>query len=103
MVLGQVKVAEKSNEIMMIPYLLATESARHLVTIDATGCQKKVATQTLHKGADYLLSVKDNPLALVDAFEAAFPLARCLDAAYHHNVLRGLGIMPEVGEPPVTH
>jgi predicted transposase YbfD/YdcC len=31
-----------------------------LVTIDAMGCQKKIAVSVLHKGANYLLSVKDN-------------------------------------------
>ena len=40
------------------------------------GCQKKIATQLLQKGADYLLSVKDNQPALADAFEAAFPMAK---------------------------
>ncbi|WP_280564843.1 hypothetical protein [Chromohalobacter sp. 48-RD10] len=103
MVLRQVKVAEKPNEITVTPYLLATESARYLVTIDAMGCRKNIATQNSYERANYLLSMKDTPLTLVDAFEAAFPLARCLDTAYHHNVLRGLGIMPEVGGPSVTH
>jgi len=47
-----------------------------MVTIDAMGCQKKIATQVLQKGADYLLSVKGNPPALADAFEAALPMAK---------------------------
>ena len=43
----------------------------HLVTIDAMGCQKKIAANVLHKSADYLLSVKDNQPKLVKAFEQA--------------------------------
>ncbi|WP_276111026.1 ISAs1 family transposase [Halomonas sp. JS92-SW72] len=55
-VLGQVKTAEKSNEITAIPELLKLLNLQGcLVTIDAMGCQKKIATQILQKGADYLL------------------------------------------------
>ena len=43
----------------------------YLVTIDAMGCQKKIAASVLYKGADYLLSVKDNQPKLVKAFEQA--------------------------------
>ena len=46
-----------------------------LVTIDAMGCQKKIAASVLHKGADYLLSVKDNQPKLVKAFKQAFPVS----------------------------
>jgi len=35
-----------------------------MVTIDAMGCQKKIATQVLQKGADYLLSVEGQPAGL---------------------------------------
>src|SRR5205823_11080170 len=54
LVLGQVKVAEKSNEIVAIPALLemmAIEGA--IVTIDAMGCQRDIAKQILAKKADY--------------------------------------------------
>ena len=47
----------------------------YLVTIDAMGCQKKIAASVLYKGADYLLSVKDNQPKLVKAFEQAFPVS----------------------------
>jgi predicted transposase YbfD/YdcC len=50
-----------------------------MVTTDAMGCQKKIATQVLQKGADYLLSVKGNQPALADAFEAAFPMAKVVN------------------------
>ena len=52
LVLGQVKVADKSNEIVAIPKLLdllAIEGA--IVTIDAIGCQRDIAQKILdHKG-----------------------------------------------------
>ncbi|WP_280551814.1 ISAs1 family transposase [Halomonas sp. 25-S5] len=80
MLLGQVKTAEKSNEMTAIPELLKLLNLQDcLVTIDAMGYQKKIATQVLQKGADYLLSVKDNQPALADAFEAAFPMAKIVN------------------------
>ena len=61
LVLGQVKVDEKSNEITAIPELLEMlEIAGCIVTIDAIGCQKEIATKIVEKGADYLLAVKAN-------------------------------------------
>jgi predicted transposase YbfD/YdcC len=61
LVLGQVKVAEKSNEIVAIPKLLdmlAIDGA--IVTIDAMGCQRAIAQKILDKRADYVLALKDN-------------------------------------------
>jgi predicted transposase YbfD/YdcC len=61
LVLGQVKVAEKSNEIVAIPKLLemmAIEGA--IVTIDAMGCQRDIAANILAKKADYVLALKGN-------------------------------------------
>jgi predicted transposase YbfD/YdcC len=71
-VLGQVKVAEKSNEIIAIPRLLdmlAIEGA--IVTIDAMGCRRDIARKVLDKKADYLLALKGNQISLskdVDLF-----------------------------------
>jgi predicted transposase YbfD/YdcC len=61
LVLGQVKVDEKSNEIVAIPKLLAMLSIEGaIVTIDAMGCQKEIARQIVDKRADYVLSLKGN-------------------------------------------
>ena len=61
LVLGQVKVDEKSNEITAIPELLRTlELAGCIVTIDAMGCQKKIATEICNADADYVLALKGN-------------------------------------------
>lgn len=65
LVLGQVKVAQKSNEIVAIPHLLdmlAIEGA--IVTIDAIGCQRHIATKIITKGADYVLALKANQESL---------------------------------------
>lgn len=70
LVLGQVKVAEKSNEIIAIPKLLdmlAIEGA--IVTIDAMGCQRDIAQKVLGKKADYLLALKGNQGSLREDVE----------------------------------
>ena len=61
LVLGQVKVDEKSNEITAIPKLLEILDLRGcIVTIDAMGCQKEIATQIIERDGDYVLSLKGN-------------------------------------------
>ena len=58
---GQVAVHEKSNEITAIPELLNLLNLENcVVTLDAMGCQKKVAGNIHDKGADYVLSLKGN-------------------------------------------
>ena len=58
---GQVKTEEKSNEITAIPELLELLEIKGLiVTIDAMGCQKKIAEKIVEKDADYLFSLKGN-------------------------------------------
>ena len=60
-VLGQRKVADKSNEITAIPELLHLLDIRgSLVSIDAMGCQTQIAQTIREEQADYLLQVKDN-------------------------------------------
>ena len=59
--LGQVKVDEKSNEITALPKLLRIlDLADCIVTIDAMGCQKKIAKEIIEADADYVLSLKGN-------------------------------------------
>ncbi len=61
LVLGQRKVKNKSNEITAIPQLLhVLELAGCIVTIDAIGCQTKIAETIVQQNADYLLAVKEN-------------------------------------------
>jgi predicted transposase YbfD/YdcC len=70
LVLGQIKVAEKSNEIVAIPALLdmmMIEGA--IVTIDAMGCQRDIAAKILDKKADYVLALKGNQGTLCEDVE----------------------------------
>jgi predicted transposase YbfD/YdcC len=73
MVLGQLKVAEKSNEITAIPELIhALDIAGCIVTIDALGCQKQIAAHIIEKDADYVLAVKGNQEHLYDDVKQLF-------------------------------
>lgn len=61
LVLGQLKVDDKSNEITAIPKLLKMlELEGAIVTTDAMGCQKEIARTIIEQGADYVLALKDN-------------------------------------------
>ena len=61
LILGQVKVDDKSNEITALPKLLQLLVIKGcLVTIDAMGCQTEIAEQIINQGGDYLLAVKKN-------------------------------------------
>lgn len=61
LVLGQLKVSQKSNEITAIPDLLdVLDIAGCIVTIDAMGCQKEIAARIIEKDADYVLALKGN-------------------------------------------
>ena len=70
LVLGQIKVAEKSNEIVAIPKLLdllAIEGA--IVSIDAMGCQRDIAKKIIDNKADYVLALKGNQSSLREDVE----------------------------------
>ena len=73
MVLGQRKVADKSNEITAIPELLDLLTIKGaIVTIDAMGCQKEIAAKIIDKGADYVLALKGNQGTLRNDVELFF-------------------------------
>lgn len=61
LVLGQIACEEKSNEITAIPNLLEMlEINGCIVTIDAMGTQTEIAQRIVEKGADYILTLKEN-------------------------------------------
>jgi predicted transposase YbfD/YdcC len=61
LVLGQVKVGEKTNEITAIPKLLELlDVSGCTVTIDAMGTQKAIAKYIADQKADYILGLKGN-------------------------------------------
>ncbi len=81
LVLGQVKVADKANEIVAIPKLLdllAIEGA--IVTLDAIGCQRAIAQQILDKKADYVLALKPNFNSF--GVSLALPRSQAIDFAW---------------------
>lgn len=97
LVLGQLKVEDKSNEITAIPELLRLlELNDCIVTLDAMGCQTDIAEQIVEQGADYVLAVKENQRHLLEDMSLFFDLAQQNDFAkvehsYHRTVNAGHG------------
>jgi predicted transposase YbfD/YdcC len=86
LVLGQLKVAEKSNEITAVPELLrALELAGCIVTTDAMGCQKKIAKEIIEADADYVLALKGNHETVHEEVKSYLDdaIARCSAVAPH--------------------
>jgi predicted transposase YbfD/YdcC len=78
-VLGQVNVDEKSNEIVAIPALLDMLSIEGaVVTIDAMGCQRDIAEKIIEKKADYILALKGNQETLREDVEVFVDEQRAL-------------------------
>ncbi len=77
MVLAQVAVDEKSNEITAIPELLTLLDLEGcLVTIDAIGTQRAIAAQIVDQQADYALALKENQGTLYENVKDSFTLAQ---------------------------
>jgi len=73
LVLGQIKVDDKSNEITALPLLLKMlDLSGSIVTVDAMGCQKAIAAQVQEQGGDYVLALKDNHPRLHDEVQRLF-------------------------------
>ena len=92
LVLGQVKVDAKSNEITAIPELLKLLAISGcIVTIDAMGCQTEIAQAIVDAQADYVLSVKKNQGHLYEDIQDLF--AGAAEVAYHqvaHDYIRSI-------------
>ena len=99
LVLGQVAVKQKSNEITAIPLLLEQLDLKSgIITIDAMGTQTAIARQIQDSGADYILTLKANhPTLAQDAkhwFEryqcqeekTSTYTTKCLCEAGHHRI-----------------
>lgn len=80
LVLGQAKVADKSNEITAIPELLKRLTIKGaVVTIDAMGCQKEIAATIVDQEADYVLALKGNQGTLADDVTVLFAEQKARD------------------------
>jgi predicted transposase YbfD/YdcC len=84
LVLAQVAVDDKSNEITAFPQLLQQLALTGcLVTIDAMGCQTAIAAQIREQKANYVLALKENQPELYEAVVDSFTLARRSGFAEH--------------------
>lgn len=84
LVLAQEKVSEKSNEITAIPRLLEWLDIRgSIVTIDAMGCQYKIADEILKKEGQYIFSLKGNQGELCEDVKIYF---ECEDLKRIHSI-----------------
>lgn len=97
LVLGQVAVDSKSNEITAIPKLLELlDVSGAMVTIDALGCQKEIAAKIREGGGDYVLAVKDNQPHLLEDIQLCFERGldndfAGLEHSYHEAIYDGHG------------
>jgi predicted transposase YbfD/YdcC len=94
LVLGQVAVDDKSNEITAIPQLLELLDLRgSTVTIDALGCQTAIAEQIVGQGGNYVLALKGNHPRLLADVAALFADARtALQAEYGLTSARSVDV-----------
>jgi len=97
LVLGQLKVDDKSNEITAIPALLKLlEIKGCIVTIDAMGCQTEIAELITEREADYVLALKGNQGTLHRDVQDLFAYAQEIDFQdvahdFHKTVNKGHG------------
>lgn len=113
LMLGQVKVENKSNEITAIPSLLKLlEITGCIITIDAMGTQTEIAEQIISKGADYILSLKANHPTLYTQVESWFEASqsegfkgiehsydRRVEAGHHRQENRQIWVVPVAAIP----
>jgi len=96
-VLGQIKTAEKSNEITVIPQLLDLLDIKgSIVTIDAMGCQKAIAAKIKERNADYVITVKGNQGHLHQSIKDFFEICHetgfsNVSHQYHEDIDGGHG------------
>jgi len=90
LVLGQCQVKNKSNEISAIPELLKVLALSGcIVTIDAMGCQKEIATAIVEQQADYVLALKGNQGSLFEDVQWLFNQAQSVEfAGITHDFIR---------------
>lgn len=95
---GQVKTYEKSNEITAIPELLELLDLKGvIVTIDAMGCQKKIAEKITKKHSDYLFSLKGNQGSIHDITKAFFSCNLLDEESCEKDEIQKLECETEIG------
>ena len=97
LVLAQVAVGEKSNEITAIPVLLQQLALSGcIITIDAMGTQTQITKQIVDDGGDYVLALKGNQGTLAKEVQETFTLAQAdqfsqIHHQFHQTVEKGHG------------
>jgi len=90
LVLGQVRVNEKSNEITAIPKLLDTLLIEgNIITIDAMGTQTDIANKIIENGADYILAVKENQKQLLEEIIDEFKFSKHMETDTNIDIGHG--------------
>ena len=95
LVLAQMKVEDKSNEITAIPALLELlDLTGSIVTIDAMGTQTEIAKKIIDKKADYVLALKANHPTLFSQIKQWFENAQAhnfqgIDVSYDQRIEKG--------------
>jgi len=90
MTLGEETVQGKENEIVAIPRLLKLLCLEGcLVSVDAMGCQTKIAEQIIEQKADYLLQVKSNQKGLLEDIEDSFKILKPIETFVTEDVGHG--------------
>ena len=88
--LGQLATDQKSNEITAIPKLLDFLAIKGCtITIDAMGCQKKIAKKIIEKEADYILAVRENQKELLEQIKKVFKVTAVASIGTDHNTGHG--------------
>ncbi len=95
LVLAQMKVEDKSNEITAIPALLELlDITGAIITIDAIGTQTDIAKKIIDRKADYVLALKANHPTLYNQVKEWFEKAQAedfqgLDVSYEQRIEKG--------------
>ena len=115
LLLGQLKVESKTNEIKAIPALLELlDISGGIITIDAIGTQQAMARQIVNQGADYVWCLKANHPTLFGQVKTWFEQAhaqqfegiehnhdRCIEAGHHRREHRQVWAVPISGLGPL--
>ena len=97
--LSQKLVADKTNEIKAIPELLDEINIKgHVVTTDAMGCQKEIASKIVKKRADYVLSLKGNQHSLFEDVKLYFEDTELIKKCAYHKTIEKARSAVEVRE-----
>ena len=90
LVLGQVRVNDKSNEITAIPELLDKLMIQgNIITIDAMGTQTDIVEKIIKKEADYILAVKENQKQLLEEIIDEFKFSKEIEVDTHIDIGHG--------------